>query len=130
MSRRPETGFTLLEVLVALLVLGVAVVAALGLVGGALRLARASADHVEATLLAQAKLAEAGVPPLEETQVDGTQGPYRWSRRVVLDPKLLPGPPEDPDKETVRLARVSVEVEWGVNRRVELVTLRAWGVKP
>jgi len=129
-ERRPAAGFTLIEVLVALVLLSVAVVAVLQLFGGGLRLARASADHLSATLLASAKLSELGAPPLEEGATEGTEGQFRWVRRVIVDPGLLPVEPEQPEKDTVRLARVSVEVRWGTSRQVELVTLRAWGVKP
>lgn len=128
MTRR-DGGFTLLEVLVALIVLSVAVVAALQLFGGGLRLARASADHLDATLVAAAKLSELTLEPLEEGITDGTEGDYRWTRRVTFTPELLPEEPDASKSNLVRLARVSVEVRWGTNRHVELVTLRAWGVR-
>lgn len=128
MTRR-DGGFTLLEVLVALIVLSVAVVAALQLFGGGLRLARASADHLDATLVAAAKLSELTLELLEEGITEGTEGEYRWTRRVTLAPELLPEEPDGSKSNVVRLARVSVEVRWGTNRHVELVTLRTWGVK-
>jgi prepilin-type N-terminal cleavage/methylation domain-containing protein len=128
--RRDARGFMLIEVLVALVLLSVAVVATLQLFGGGLRLARMSGEHLEATLLASAKLTESGLDTPEEGVAEGTEGDYRWVRRVTLDPELLP-PETDPTKVTsVRLARVSVEVRWGRNRHVELVTLRAWTVQP
>jgi general secretion pathway protein I len=129
-AREGQAGFTLFEVLIALVVLAVAVTAVLQLLGGGLRLARASADHVGATLLASVKLSE--VPPgaLEEEEVTGEEGTYRWSRRVALVPELRPVEPSEPKEDTVRLAQVTVEVRWGTNRRVEMVTLRTWGVKP
>lgn len=130
MRPRSHAGFTLLEVLVAMFVLAVAVVAVLQLLGGSLRLASVSAEHVAATLLATAKLSEVGAEALEEGETRGEEGEYRWTRRIASDQELLPVRPARSDADTVRLARVSVEVEWGKNRRVELVTLRAWGVKP
>ncbi len=130
MRSAAERGFTLLEVLVAMVVLAVAVVAVLQLLGGGLRLARASADHVGATLLASARLSELGPDPLEEQEVEGREGEYRWTRRVTLAPELLPVPHDAAGTDSVRLARVSVEVHWGTNRHVELVTLRAFLVKP
>ena len=57
-SRARDGGFTLLEVLVALVVVSTTVVAALQLFGGGLRLARTAGDHAEAALLASAKLAD------------------------------------------------------------------------
>ena len=49
-SARGAAGFTLLEVLVAMLILSITLVAALQLIGGSLRLARSSADHVSRSL--------------------------------------------------------------------------------
>jgi general secretion pathway protein I len=130
-SARPparDGGFTLLEVLVALVVLSTTVVAALQLFGGGLRLAQTAGDHSEAALLASAKLADLEPGPLTEGQTDGTDGPYRWTRRVTLDPALLPVEADSPETMRIRLARVSVEVRWGQDRRFELVTLRAWRI--
>jgi hypothetical protein len=116
-----------METLVALVVTAVAVVAALELFGGGLRLARASADHLGATLLASAKLSELTLDPLEEGTTEGTEGEYRWTRRVTADPTLLPQEVDPATPGPVRLARVSVDVRWGRNRHVELVTLRSLG---
>jgi Tfp pilus assembly protein PilV len=119
-----------MEVLVAMLVLSIAVVAALQLFGGGLRLARTAAEHQAATLLASEKMGELAFEGLEEETVEGTEGDFRWSRRVTFDrdAQLEDADPTTP--EIVRLARVTVEVHWGKNRRVELVTLRAVPVKP
>lgn len=124
--RAQEAGFTLVEVLVALLILATAVVAALQLFGGGLRLARAAGDHAEAALLASAMLAELAPGPLEEGATEGEVPPYRWTRRIALEPALVPVEPDSHEAVGLRLARVSVEVRWGQSRRVELVTLRAW----
>jgi general secretion pathway protein I len=127
-ARRQDTGFTLLEVLVALVVLATTVVAVLQLFGGGLRLAQAAGDHGDAALLASAKLADLEPGPLAEGSTEGTDGPYRWTRRVTLDPALLPVQPDTPEAMLIRLARVSVEVQWGQGRRFELATLRAWRI--
>jgi prepilin-type N-terminal cleavage/methylation domain-containing protein len=128
-ARRPrDDGFTLLEVLVALVVLSTTVVAALQLFGGGLRLVRTAGDHADAALLASTKLADLDPGPLTEGTDEGTEGAYRWTRRVTLDPSLLPVEPDTPETITIRLARVSVEVRWGQGRRFELATLRAWRI--
>ncbi len=127
-ARKQDKGFTLLEVLVALVVLATTVVAVLQLFGGGLRLARAAGDHADAALLASAKLADLEPGPLTEGSTEGTDGPYRWTRRVTLDPALLPVEPDTPEAMLIRLARVSVEVQWGQGRRFELATLRVWRI--
>jgi general secretion pathway protein I len=129
-SRAQDRGFTLIEVLVALLLLATTVVAALQVFGGGLRLARAAGDHTEATLLASAMLAELPPGPLEEGTTEGEAPPYRWTRRVALEPGLVPLDPDSHEAVGLRLARVSVEVRWGQGRHVELLTLRAWRPGP
>jgi general secretion pathway protein I len=125
---RRDQGFTLLEVLVALVVLSTTVVAALQLFGGGLRLARTAGDHADAALLASAKLAELEPGSLKEGAEEGTEGPYCWTRRVTLAPSLLPVAPDSAEAVIIRLARVNVEVRWGQGRRFELATLRAWRI--
>jgi general secretion pathway protein I len=127
-ARTQDKGFTLLEVLVALVVLATTVVAVLQLFGGGLRLARTAGDHADAALLASAKLADLEPGPLTEGSTEGTDGPYRWTRRVTLDPALLPVEPDTPEAMLIRLARVTVEVQWGQGRRFELATLRVWRI--
>jgi general secretion pathway protein I len=128
LTRRPapDAGFTLLEVLVALVVLATAVTAILQLFGGGLRLARSAGDHADAALLASAKLADLEPGPLTEGTTEGTDGPYHWTRRVALQPALLPVEPGSAEGSRLRLARVSVEVRWGQSRRFELATVRVW----
>jgi prepilin-type N-terminal cleavage/methylation domain-containing protein len=126
-TRRDE-GFTLLEVLVALVVLSTTVVAALQLFGGGLRLARTAGDHADAALVASAKLADLEPGPLTEGTEEGIEGPYRWTRRVSLAPSLLPVAPDSPEAVIIRVARVDVEVRWGQSRRFQLATLRAWRI--
>jgi general secretion pathway protein I len=126
--RTHDQGFTLLEVLVALVILATTVVAVLQLFGGGLRLARTAGDHADAALLASAKLADLEPGPLTEGAIEGTDGPYQWTRRVTLESALLPVEPDTPEAVRIRLARVNVEVRWGQNRRFELVTLRAWRI--
>jgi general secretion pathway protein I len=122
-----QSGFTLIEVLVALVVLAVAVVAVLQLFGGGLRLARASGDHLEATLLASSMLTDLAWETLEEGTTEGSVGAFRWSRQITVDPALLPEEPDPARPDAVKLARVSVDVRWGKNRHVELVTIRPLG---
>jgi prepilin-type N-terminal cleavage/methylation domain-containing protein len=125
-ARGDGAGFTLIEVLVAAMILAVAVLAALQLFGGGLRLLRGSADHAAAALLASAKLAELPSGAVEEGVEEGTEGVYRWARRVVLEPALLPLESGTPEAAALALARVTVEVRWGAGRQVEMTTLRAW----
>ncbi|HXG03679.1 MAG TPA: prepilin-type N-terminal cleavage/methylation domain-containing protein [Candidatus Binatia bacterium] len=112
-------GFTLLEVLVALAILGLAVVAAIQGFAQGLRLLKLAGDHQDATLLADLKAREVVTP--EEGRQDGADGGYRWERtiRAVDAPDLAPAG----TAPRWRLYEIAVRVAWN-GRHVEVTTLR------
>ena len=129
LPRRPDqdAGFTLLEVLVALVVLATAVVAVLQLFGGGLRLARAAGRPLRRGAPRQREARRPRAGTADRGQHRGHRRPVQMDRRVALEPDLLvPIETENPDSVRIRLARVSVEVRWGQSRRFELATLRVW----
>ena len=79
-------GFTLLEVLVALAILSVAVVASIQGFAQGLRLLKLSGDHQEATLLADQKMREVVVPV--EGREEGTETRFQWIRTVAKEGAL------------------------------------------
>lgn len=120
MSRRASPGFTLLEVLVAMVILSVAVVTLIQLASQGLRLLKLSSDHQDATILAD-RLVRA-TDTLAEGVETGEEGRFTWERRVrvvAVPDELLPtsGPPP-------RLLSLAVAVRWGSGRTVEMATLR------
>jgi general secretion pathway protein I len=120
MSRRKDAGFTLLEVLVAIVILSVAVVTLIQLASGGLRLLKLSGDYQEAVLLAD-RVARAGDASIEGVEA-GQEGRFSWERRATLvavpdDLAPLAGAPP-------RLLALSVAVRWGTGRTLELATLR------
>lgn len=128
-----QGGFTLLEVLVALAILGVAVVAVIQGFAQGLRLLKVSGDHQQAMLLADIKLREiteeqlrADSGPVEREEND--EGPFHWQRTTTLleTPDLRPatGPPR------WRVYQLAVRVSWDESREVELVTLRTVPATP
>ena len=115
-----ERGFTLLEVLVALAILSVAVVAVIQGFAQDLRLLKLSGDHQRAMQLADQKVREVLVP--EEQREHGAEAGFRWERviRLVEAPELaLPGRPP-----RWRVFEIAVRVTWDERRQVELATLR------
>jgi general secretion pathway protein I len=118
--RTGSAGFTLLEVLVALAILSVAVVAAIQGFAQGLRLLKLAGDHQEAMLIADRKTREIVVP--DEGHDEGTEGRFHWERttRRLEAPDLAPlgSPPR------FRVYEIDVRVRWEGERQVEVATLR------
>jgi type II secretion system protein I len=91
-----ESGFTLLEVLVAFAVLAVIIVPILQVFGGGLGTAETARGYSTAALLARSKLAEVGLgEPLAEgdTTGDFDVPGYHWRQTIVRDTSEV-APPE------------------------------------
>jgi type II secretion system protein I len=113
-------GFTLLEVLVALTILGLAIVTLMQLSSQGLRLIHLSEDYQQAVLVAD-RVARS-TDALQEGLDAGQEGRFQWERRVTLVPvpeELTPGAGPQ-----LRLYALSVAVRWGRNRALELASLR------
>ncbi len=120
MRRGADGGFTLLEVLVAMVILSVAVVTLIQLSSQGLRLLRVSGEHQEAVMLAD-RLARSAEVSGERVDT-GHEGAFAWERRtrlVVVPADLAPVGTDAP-----RLLSLSVAVRWGSGRSVEVSTLR------
>lgn len=106
--------------LVALAILGLAVVAAIQGFAQGLRLLKLAGDHQDATLLADLRAREVVTP--EEGRQDGVEGAYRWERTV----RPLPAPDLSPAGTAARwrLYEIAVRVTWDERRQVEVTTLR------
>lgn len=131
--RTRQEGFTLLEVLVAMAILSIAVVAAIQGFAQGLRLLKVSGDHQQAMLLADIKIREitedqlrGDSGPVEREAAD--EGPFHWERTTTLleTPDLRPatGPVR------WRVYQLAVRVTWDERREVELVTLRTVPASP
>jgi general secretion pathway protein I len=116
-----DGGFTLLEVLVALAILGLAVTTAIQLFAGGLRLLKQAGDHQRATLIADQKARELSI--LEEGRETGTEGPFAWERKTMVAD--VPAELTTAGSQPYHLYSVTVRVSWGGgSRAVDLVTLR------
>ncbi|MFQ5480081.1 MAG: prepilin-type N-terminal cleavage/methylation domain-containing protein [Thermodesulfobacteriota bacterium] len=80
-----EAGFTLLEVMVSLAILGIGILMVMQLFSGGLGLAVASSNHTEAVLLAREKMAETLVDKdLYPGVIEGTDDSgLRWQVKVT-----------------------------------------------
>jgi type II secretory pathway pseudopilin PulG len=89
----PKSGFTVLEALIALVIIGFTVVTTVEALGGGLRAERQVSRHLEAVALAESRLNELGVLPRDSIAYyaggrDGVFAPpfesYRW--RATIEP--------------------------------------------
>jgi general secretion pathway protein I len=118
-------GFTLLEVLVAFVILALSLGVLLGIFSAGLRNTRLAADYSAAVALAESKLAEVGVtaPLVPGIEEGAGAGLFRWRSEVVeMDP--VDG---TSGIGAARLYRVEVDVTWESMlgpRTVSLATLR------
>jgi general secretion pathway protein I len=112
MRARRAGGFTLLEILVAFIVLAVLGGAMLQLFQGSLRNVALAAEYSDAALLARAKLAEfesrAGLLPGSEEGVFDTG--YRW--HAELQPHLEDETEPAPDA-VLQALRLDLVISWG-----------------
>ena len=119
-------GFTLLEVLVALAILGVAVVASIQGFAQGLRLLKLSGDHQDATLIADQKMREVVVPV--EGREEGVETRFQWIRTVARlpTPEVIPGAGQPSQNVGARwhLYQIDVQVRWDERREVHLSTMR------
>ena len=113
--RRGEAGFTLIEALVALAILGVALAAVLRAYGAGFRSAERAEMQTHALLLAESRLAEAATTLREPGERRGSDGGYAW--RVSAAPFPIDGVAKP-------LLRLEVRVSAPNGSEARLTTLR------
>jgi len=123
-----QAGYTLIEVLVAFVVLALALTFLLGTLSGATRQVRWSADAGRAALHAQSLLAEIGVgealqPGRDEGELE--DGRYRWQLEVApwTDPLRLADQPQDPF--AAQLLQLRLELAWGEGAPAQRLVLES-----
>ncbi len=125
-----QRGYTLLEIIVAFAVLGLALTLLLGILSGGTRQVRWSADSARAALHAQSLLDVVGVGEvLAPGRRDGNfeDGRYAWELEIepYLDRARVPGQPVD--RFAPQLLRLSLLVRWGeggARERLQVESLR------
>lgn len=134
-ARASNRGFTLLEVMLAFVLLSMLMGLSIAALSNGLRQVRRAQDETEATLYAQSLLDGIGVlAPVAAGVRDGRFGEGRY--RYRLDIRLVsdPAPLESAAVAAVDLAvppslyRVALEVQWGdggAGQRLRFATLRA-----
>jgi general secretion pathway protein I len=129
---RQAAGFSLLEVLVAFVILALVATALFRLFSGALANASAADDYSRVVLVAQSALDEAAAPPLREGTQQGAadDGRISWTARIT--PYKAPDVPPELEAASealpLRLWRIVVDVTFsganGASRTFTLATTR------
>jgi len=126
---RRQTGFTLLEVLVAFVLAAIGIVALIQAFAGGLRNLGKMDEFVMAAMVAESRLAEVGILyPVAVGEMEGVEEGDKYHWRISVAPF------EDPDglavmpEQTPALYLVEVDVSWDNRRKpgtFRLLSLRA-----
>jgi len=128
-SHADQRGFTLIEVLVAFVILALALTVLMRIFSGGLRNVALAEDYARAVLVAEAQLAAAGVSePLEPGETNGAwQERFRWRR--VID-TYQPWQDGAHAQLPVTAYWVTVQVDWEHAGRSRQVSLRSLRLRP
>ena len=125
-ASRRQRGFTLIEILVAFMILAMSLTVLFRIFSGGLRNVALSEDYALAVLVAESQLASIGISePLEPGVITG-----KWDARFRWERLVKPYRPWEHDKDltTPMLAyRVTVNVDWehaGRTRQFSLSSVR------
>jgi general secretion pathway protein I len=114
-----DEGFTLIEVIIAIVILSISFVMMMQLFSGGLRAAWTSCDYSRAIVLAKDKMEELSDNPVQDSG-DFEDG-FKWESEVDSY--------RENEETALNLLRLKVKVSWqgGVDRQrsVELVSLKA-----
>jgi general secretion pathway protein I len=121
-------GFSLLEVLVAFIILAMALGVLMRIFSGGLGNIGMAEHYSQAVAIAEMKLAAVGVEsPLTEGENSGQEHGYTWRTSVLRYEETAS--PVEPAAPLIDLYRVEVSVNWDETatkpRSLQLVTLRA-----
>jgi len=110
---KARSGFTLIEVVIALAILGIALTVIIQLFSGGLRLGRASVEYAKAVNYARMKMEEIAMKPdIQEGNEEGEFDPtYRWQVGVKKMDLLSLGK-DRTITPPVELFQVKVNVLW------------------
>jgi general secretion pathway protein I len=130
-ANQHQRGFSLIEILVAFVILAMSLTVIFRIFSGGLRNVALSEDYAQAVLVAESQLSAIGVSePLEQGVTSGEWGDrFRWQRVVELYQ------PWAQDKELAAPLLgylVTVNVDWahaGRNRQISLSSVRLKQVK-
>ncbi len=125
-------GFTLLEIIVALAILGIGLVVVMELFSGGLRLGRVSVEYGRATEYARAKMEEISLAKdIREGEEEGEfDKDFRW-RLGVKKVDLLPGDKGTEFRPPLELFYIKLDVLWKSGLKERTTALESYKtIKP
>lgn len=133
-KRSNSAGFTLIEVVVAITILGVAYSAMLGAFSGSLRLLRQASEYQNALLLARSKLDETRIDTsldITDQVAEENYGGVTYSYKIeIRDIPLVEKDLKESVKLPVKLEEIAVEVFWGKVGKEKSYKLIAYKMSP
>ncbi|MFT3806953.1 type IV pilus modification PilV family protein [Arenimonas sp.] len=132
-----QDGFTLLEVMLAFVLLSTALALLIAMLSNGLRQVRQAQDETEATLFAQSLFEQIGTlealkAGVREGEFAGGRYRYRLTVERVPDPLPVSAAPSRSaaleSLDSAQLFRIDLQVQWGEGgaaQRLNFVTLRA-----
>jgi general secretion pathway protein I len=113
LSRRAR-GFSLIEVIAAILLLAIAFGALMEVAGGSIRLSQNAAEHSEIAMWARTLLdTRYAMDPIQPGVSEGHfNDRYRW--RLQVSPWVVPGVPPAANGNSMQMYRLDLDVMWGV----------------
>lgn len=128
MMKRASGGFSLLEVLVAFVILALTMSVMMRIFSGGLRNAVLAEEYSRAVLLAESRLAELSMQPLEGESGGEIDGKYRWHGSVHPWGDDVDATGVNAQPLPVRLMEIEVRIAWGEeggrSREIGLNTLQ------
>ncbi|MFH0925501.1 MAG: prepilin-type N-terminal cleavage/methylation domain-containing protein [bacterium] len=137
-TKKNTSGFTLLEVMVSMVIIGMGLVAVIGLFSSGLKSASLSQAYTQATILARHKMEEILSqkeiqPETMNGDFEDTDSEYRWEVEIspyeFRDEAEKEKGEEEPrfDSRIIKMYQIHTKVSWKSgkkDRSVDLVTLK------
>ncbi len=131
---RLAAGFTLIEVLVAMTILGVAYAAILGAFSGSIKLLRQASEYQNAMLLARSKLDETAIDPKLDIADQDAEEKYAnisYAYKIEIRPiPLLEPALIETVQLPIKLEEITVDVYWGKEGRERSYKLTSYKMSP
>ncbi|QAU24461.1 prepilin-type N-terminal cleavage/methylation domain-containing protein [Dyella sp. M7H15-1] len=126
-SARPARGFSLLEVIAAIMLLAITFGALMEVAGGSIRLSENASEHTQAALWARSLLdTRFALDPMQPGVTEGKfDNRYRW--RLQVTPWTAPGVSLATQANALQMYRLDLDVMWGsapFERKAHFSTLR------